>query len=92
MLSEILILDEPTRGIDVGAKAAIYRLIYDLAEQGVAIMLISSEMEEIINLSDRIIVMHEGEIAGELENRGTSESMQEKIMVLASGGRLNDER
>lgn len=89
---EILILDEPTRGIDVGAKAAIYRLIYDLAEQGVAIMLISSEMEEIINLSDRIIVMHEGEIAGELENRGTSESMQEEIMVLASGGRLNDER
>lgn len=89
---QILILDEPTRGIDVGAKAAIYRLIYNLSKQGVAIMLISSEMEEVINLSDRIVVMHEGEIAGELENRGTTESMQEKIMLLASGGKLNDER
>jgi len=87
---QILILDEPTRGIDVGAKAAIYRLIYDLAKQGVAIMLISSEMEEIINLSDRIVVMHEGEIAGELDNKGTAESMQEKIMLLASGGKLNE--
>lgn len=88
---QILILDEPTRGIDVGAKAAIYQLIYTLAGQGVAIMLISSEMEEIINMSTRIVVMHEGEKAGELENNGTSETMQEKIMLLASGGKIDGE-
>ncbi len=88
---EILILDEPTRGIDVGAKAAIYQLIFKLARQGVAIILISSEMEEIINISTRIVVMHEGEIAGELEKSGTPESIQEKIMLLASGGKINGE-
>lgn len=86
---KILILDEPTRGIDVGAKAVIYQLIYTLAKKGVAIMLISSEMEEIINLSNRIVVMHEGETAGVLENNGVSRVMQEEVMWLASGGKIN---
>ncbi|MHB8062349.1 MAG: sugar ABC transporter ATP-binding protein [Ruminiclostridium sp.] len=84
---KILILDEPTRGIDIGAKAAIYQLIYELAKKGVAIMLISSEMDEIINLSDRIVVMHEGGIAGVLENHEMSRATQEEVMWLASGGK-----
>ena len=83
---KILILDEPTRGIDVGTKADIYHLIYDLADSGVAIILISSEMEEIINTSSRIIVMHEGEISGELKNGNVKSVSQEQIMWLASGG------
>mgnify|MGYP000944178414 CR=1 FL=1 len=83
---EILILDEPTRGIDIGSKSEIYHLIYQLAQQGVAIILISSEMDEIINLCTRVIVMHEGEIRGELENSETNALSQEKIMWLASGG------
>jgi ribose transport system ATP-binding protein len=62
----ILILDEPTRGIDVGAKAELYRLIYDLADSGVAVLLISSEIEELIGLSDRILVMRRGRIVDEL--------------------------
>ena len=83
---KILILDEPTRGIDVGTKADIYHLIYELADSGVAIILISSEMEEIINTSSRIIVMHEGEITGELKNGNMRNVSQEQIMWLASGG------
>ena len=63
---KILILDEPTRGIDVGAKAEIYHLIDDLANQGLGIMLISSELSEILGLSDRIYVMQHGRITGEL--------------------------
>jgi inositol transport system ATP-binding protein len=78
----ILILDEPTRGIDVGAKAEIYRLISDLATQGVAIILISSEMPEILGMSDRIMVMHEGRVTGFLDR---AEADQVKIMHLASG-------
>jgi ribose transport system ATP-binding protein/inositol transport system ATP-binding protein len=84
---EIFIFDEPTRGIDVGAKADIYKLIEDLAAEGKSIMFISSEMEEIINLSDRIIVMHEGEITGEIDNREVSETRQSEIMRLAAGGK-----
>jgi ABC-type sugar transport system ATPase subunit len=84
---EIFIFDEPTRGIDVGAKADIYKLIEDLASEGKSIMFISSEMEEIINLSDRIIVMHEGEITGEIDNREVSEKRQSEIMYLAAGGK-----
>lgn len=83
---DILILDEPTRGIDVGAKADIYQLIFGLAREGKAIMLISSEMEEIINLSDEIIVMHEGCITGRINNKCKSEFRQEEIMRYASGG------
>jgi ribose transport system ATP-binding protein len=75
-----LLFDEPTRGIDVGAKAEIYELIGDLAEQGVAILLISSEMPELLGLSDRIAVMHDGAIGGILPR---SEATQERIMELA---------
>ncbi len=87
---EIIIFDEPTRGIDVGAKADIYKLISDLAHQGKAIMLISSEMDEIINLSDRIAVMHEGELMGMIEAKETDEVRQTDIMKLASGGKINE--
>ncbi|MBC5647967.1 sugar ABC transporter ATP-binding protein [Christensenella tenuis] len=86
---DIFILDEPTRGVDVGAKAEIYQLIYGLAKQGKAVMLISSEMEEIINLSDRIVVMHEGSVTGVLDNNETSRAKQEEIMWFASGGKEN---
>lgn len=81
MQPKVLILDEPTRGIDVGAKWEIYNIIIDLAKQGVGIILVSSEMEEIINLSDRILVMCEGSINGCLEKE---KATQEKIMNLAS--------
>ncbi|HHW47686.1 MAG TPA: sugar ABC transporter ATP-binding protein [Clostridiaceae bacterium] len=77
---EILILDEPTRGIDVGAKKEIHILMSKLAQQGVGIILISSELPEILGMSDRIIVMHEGRIKGELSRE---EASQEKIMKIA---------
>lgn len=77
----VLIADEPTRGIDVGAKGEIYALLHHLAEQGVAIILISSEMPEVLGISDRILVMHEGQVAGELSR---SEATQEKIVTLAT--------
>lgn len=74
---EILILDEPTRGVDVGAKAEIYKIMNELAARGMAIIMISSEMPEIVNMCDRIIVMSEGKITGELDK---SEFDQEKIL------------
>ena len=77
----MLILDEPTRGIDVGAKYEIYCIIEELARAGKSIIMISSEMAEIIGMSDRVIVMREGTIAGELK-RG--EATQESIMKLAT--------
>jgi ribose transport system ATP-binding protein len=79
---KLLLLDEPTRGIDVGAKEEIYKLIDQLARQGVAILFASSEMEEILGLADRALVMHEGQIAGELARNDLSE---EAIMRLATG-------
>jgi len=80
---KILILDEPTRGVDIGAKKEIYQIINDLAEQGVAILMISSELPEVIGMADRVLVMHEGKITGEV----TKEEMtQEKIMYYATGG------
>ncbi|MBI9105933.1 MAG: sugar ABC transporter ATP-binding protein [Spirochaetales bacterium] len=79
---EVLIFDEPTRGIDVGAKQEIYSLIRELAESGKGIIFISSEMPELIGMSERIIVMHEGGIEGEL---AAGEVSQEKILDLASG-------
>lgn len=79
----ILLLDEPTRGIDIGAKQEIYRLMEQLARDGVAILFVSSEMEEILGMSDRVLVMHEGRIAGEL---GRAELSEEAIMQLATGG------
>ncbi len=79
---EILILDEPTRGIDVGAKAEIYSLISELASAGKAIIMISSELPEILGMSDRIIVMHEGRVTGTLT---AEECTQEIIMKYATG-------
>ena len=79
--SKILILDEPTRGIDVGAKEEIYELINHLTDQGLAIIMISSEMEEIMKMSDRMIVLSEGRITGELSK---FEFNQEKILRYAS--------
>ncbi|HXI49927.1 MAG TPA: sugar ABC transporter ATP-binding protein [Candidatus Saccharimonadales bacterium] len=78
----VLLLDEPTRGIDVGAKQEIYRLMETLAGQGVAILFVSSEMEEVLRMSDRALVMHEGRLAGELNREQLSE---EAIMRLATG-------
>jgi len=77
---KLLILDEPTRGVDVGAKKEIYELVNQLKEKGIAIILISSEMPEVMGMSDRILVMSGGSIAGELEK---NEATQEKIMKLA---------
>jgi ribose transport system ATP-binding protein/inositol transport system ATP-binding protein len=84
---DIFILDEPTRGVDVGAKAEIYQHIFGLARQGKAVVLISSEMEEVINLSDRIVVMYEGAVMGAVDNSEGARVPQEKIMWLASGER-----
>jgi len=78
---KILILDEPTRGIDVGTKAAVHQLMGDLAEQGVAILMISSELPEIIGMSDRVLVMCEGNLTGEFSR---AEATQEKIMKAAT--------
>lgn len=78
----VLILDEPTHGVDVGAKAEIYHLIHSLTEQGMSLILISSEMPEIIGMSDRVAVMHEGTITGILEQ---DEICEERIMTLAAG-------
>jgi inositol transport system ATP-binding protein len=77
----ILILDEPTRGIDVGAKAEIHRLIAELAHQGAAVLMISSDLPEVLGMSDRIVVMHEGRVTGLL---GRDEADQVRIMTLAS--------
>lgn len=79
---KVLILDEPTRGVDVGAKVEIYRLMIELAREGMAILMISSELPEILGMSDRILVMREGRIVGELSRE---EADQEKIMHLATG-------
>ena len=79
---KVLIVDEPTRGIDVGAKAEIYMLLRNLARAGVAILMISSDMEEILNMSDRVAVMHEGAITGTLSR---AECTEERIMTLAVG-------
>ena len=77
---DILILDEPTRGIDVGAKKEIHQLMSDLANQGVAIIMISSELPEVLGMSDRVVVMHEGRIKGELDR---AEADQVSIMKMA---------
>jgi ribose transport system ATP-binding protein len=82
MAPRLLIFDEPTRGIDVGAKSEIYQMMRDLADRGVGILMISSDMEEVIGVSDRVLVMHEGRIAGELGRDALSEAA---IMSLAVG-------
>jgi ribose transport system ATP-binding protein len=81
----LLLLDEPTRGIDVGAKQEIYQLMEKLAADGVGILFVSSEMEEVLGMSDRVLVMHEGRLTGELSRDELSE---EAVMQLATGGTL----
>ena len=80
---KVLILDEPTRGVDVGAKTEIYTIIDELAGRGVAVLMISSDMEELLGVSDRVGVMHEGRLAGVLDR---SEANEEAVMTLATGG------
>jgi len=79
---KVLIMDDPTRGIDVGTKYEIYKIMNDLAEQGMAIIMISSELEEVLGMSDRVMVMHEDRSVGTLD---ISEATEEKIMALATG-------
>ena len=80
--SEIIIFDEPTRGIDVGARYEIYVLMNKLVAEGKSIIMITSDMEELLGMSDRIVVLSEGEYAGELEK---SQFSQEAVLELASG-------
>ncbi len=83
MQPDIIIMDEPTRGIDVGAKRDIYELMNELTASGVSIIMVSSELPEVLGMSDRIMVVHEGHIAGEVMH---DDATQEKIMSLATGG------
>lgn len=83
MEPNILIMDEPTRGIDIGAKSEIYALMRKMTEQGMSIIMISSEMAEVMQVSDRILVMHEGSISGELT---AEEVTRNNIMQAAFGG------
>ena len=83
MRPKVLILDEPTRGVDVGAKTEIYAIINELAAEGMAIILVSSELSEIINMCDNVCVVHEGRITGRLSRE---EFSQDKIMHYATGG------
>ena len=85
MKPKLLMLDEPTRGIDIGAKREIYKLMEKLAGKGIAILFVSSEMEEVLGMADRVYVMHEGKVSGELQQNQMSE---ESIMQLATGGSL----
>lgn len=86
---KILILDEPTRGIDVGAKQEIYQLMNRLVEEGICIIMISSDLQEIMGISDRIYVMHEGEISAELKY-GRDDITQEKLLYYMAGGKKDD--
>ncbi len=78
-------LDEPTRGVDIGAKSEIYRIMSELAAQGIAILMVSSELPEIVGMSDRVLVMREGQLVGELDGSPGKEITQEKIMHYATG-------
>ncbi|MFF2042807.1 sugar ABC transporter ATP-binding protein [Kitasatospora sp. NPDC058170] len=86
---KVLILDEPTRGIDVGAKAEIYRIIADLAEEGVAVLVISSELPEVLGLADRVVVMQNGRITGELDR---ADATEEAVLHLAMADDLTPAR
>jgi ribose transport system ATP-binding protein len=85
MKPRVLIFDEPTRGIDVGAKTEIYELMRQLSDAGVAMLMISSDMEEVIGVSDRMAVMHEGAISGFLER---SQFSEQNVLQLAIGKSL----
>ena len=78
----VLIIDEPTRGIDVGAKAEVYRTMSELVQQGLAVLMISSELPEVLGMADRVLVMHEGRIAADLPRAAATE---ESIMNAALG-------
>ncbi len=78
----VLIVDEPTRGVDIGAKTAIHHLLDDLAASGVAVLVISSELPEVLGISHRVLVMREGHLVGELSR---AEATQEKAMRLMAG-------
>jgi ABC-type sugar transport system ATPase subunit len=80
--AKLLIVDEPTRGVDVGAKAAIHKLIDELAQAGVGVMLISSELPEVLNLSTRVLVMREGRLVGELSR---DDATQERVLRMMAG-------
>jgi ribose transport system ATP-binding protein len=84
--AKVVIIDEPTRGVDVGAKAEIYKIIRSIAEEGKAVIMISSELPEIIGMSDTILVMHSGKLVGILEG---AEATEEKILSFATGGIKN---
>jgi ribose transport system ATP-binding protein len=88
MRPKVIMLDEPTRGIDVGAKAEIYEIMRTLADSGVAILMISSDMEEVIGVSDRIAVMHEGRVSGFLEREDFSEH---NVLMLAVGQKIHED-
>ena len=85
--ADIFIMDEPTRGLDVGAKLEVYNIINNLVSEGKAVIMVSSELPEVMGMSDRIIVMHEGYMAGEFKR---DEVEREAIMMAASGGEQND--
>ena len=88
----VLILDEPTRGVDIGAKSEIYRIINELARSGVGIIVISSELPEVLGVADRVIVMREGELAGELGGSTNTPITQEAVIELATGSRPQAEQ
>ena len=83
--AKVLIMDEPTRGVDIGAKKEIYSVINDLAARGVAVVMVSSELPEVLGMSDRIMVVHEGHVTGIID---AATADQEKVMTLATGGTL----
>jgi rhamnose transport system ATP-binding protein len=84
----VLILDEPTRGIDIGAKVEVHRLISELAASGLAIILISSDLPEVLAMSDRIVVLHEGRVTAEISR---DQATQERVMFAATGNLATDE-
>ena len=84
----VFMMDDPTRGIDVGAKAEIYKLINELTAQGMAIVLISSELPEVMGMSDRLLIMYEGRVTGQLLKE---EYTEERVMEYATGRKVHNE-
>ena len=88
MQPKVLIVDEPTRGIDIGAKAEVHQLLCEMAQSGLALIIISSEMPEVLALSDRIVVFREGRISGVLDGRDATQSSLMEMMALSTGAVL----
>jgi rhamnose transport system ATP-binding protein len=86
---KVLIIDEPTRGIDVGAKAEVYRTLADLVREGMAVLMISSELPEVLGMADRVLVMHEGRISADIARADANE---ERVMSAALGASPHLER